>query len=363
MKRYIFKEQEFSDEYRYIFLCGSHYIKNDEKDKRNVLRDFLKKNNACYCPIILEDNFIFKKNKSRFLLYDDIYMKDLYQVEMVMNYLADNNIIIHESISTGAETGLFLSEERALNKTCLLLSDEMAIEENKLGQFIRLAFLQNANPVEVIKFYPRIEKNIISNDVSYWHTYFWEDKIGKNLGNKILTFLERENLVYKIKFTVNMEKVNEGFIHYKKKKDTLEITLLPRVLLNCIAAVLNIDVLSKKIFNSGEKKLKEYIEDIKQCLLEIFTQTIEEKTGENYKQCSISVKMNVNQVYISGMIGMSLYLFQAARFIDIVKAEDYMESDKVKINKKMVIYNDGTKHFFYEKYKNCIDCAIDTQIV
>ena len=37
-----------------------------------------------------------------------------------------DNIIIHESISTGAETGLFLSEEKAMKKTCLLVPDEMA---------------------------------------------------------------------------------------------------------------------------------------------------------------------------------------------------------------------------------------------
>ena len=81
MKRYIFKEQEFSNEYRYIFLCGSHYVRSNKKDKRNVLREFLKKENANYCPIILEDNFMFRNKTSRFLLYDDIYMKDLYQVD------------------------------------------------------------------------------------------------------------------------------------------------------------------------------------------------------------------------------------------------------------------------------------------
>ncbi len=116
MKQYIFKEQEFQNEYRYIFLCGSRYLRSSKKDKRNVLREFLKKENINYRPIILEDNFMFRSKTDRFLLYDDIYMKDLYQVEMVTNYLSDNNIIIHESISTGAETGLFLSEEGALKK-------------------------------------------------------------------------------------------------------------------------------------------------------------------------------------------------------------------------------------------------------
>lgn len=319
MKQYIFKEYEFTDEYRYIFLCGSQYVRNNTTDKRNVLREFLKKENANYCPIILEDNFMFRGKSLRKLLYDDIYMKDLYQVEMVTNYLSDNNIIIHESISTGAETGLFLSEESALKKTCLLVPDETATEESKLGQFIRLAFLQEPNSAKVLKFYPRIEKNILSNDVKYWHTYFVNDKIGENLGNQILQFLESENLIYKIKFTKCKSKVKDGFIHYKKrnnildKKNTLEITLLPRVLLNCIGAILNIDELSRKIFSSKEKRMKEYIEDIKECLFEVFIQTVGEKTGADFEQCSIKLEMNVERVYISSVIGMCLYLFQAAR--------------------------------------------------
>lgn len=138
MKRYIFTEEKIENEYKYIFLCGTHYVRKSKKDKRNVLRKFLKEENVNYRPIILEDNFIFKKNSSRFLVYDDIHMKNLYQVEMLMNYLSDNNIIIHESISTGAETGLFLSEPLAVKKTCLLVPDVMAVEENKIGQFIEI---------------------------------------------------------------------------------------------------------------------------------------------------------------------------------------------------------------------------------
>ena len=316
MKQYIFKEQEFQNEYRYIFLCGSRYLRSSKKDKRNVLREFLKKENINYRPIILEDNFMFRSKTDRFLLYDDIYMKDLYQVEMVTNYLSDNNIIIHESISTGAETGLFLSEEGALKKTCLLLPDETAIEENKLGQFIRLAFFKEPNSAKMIRFYPRIEKNILSNDVKFWHTYFANDKIGENLGNQIINFLEKEDLINKIKFTRTKEKVGEGFIHYKKRNSTLEITLLPRVFLNCVASIFNIDELSKKVFSSEGKRIKDYIEDIKMCLNEVFIQTISEKTGEDFKQCSVQVKMNVKRVYISSIIGMCCTYFKQ---LDLLK--------------------------------------------
>lgn len=130
-----------------------------------------------------------------------------------------------------------------------------------------------------------------------------------------------------------------------------------------MASVFNIDELSRKIFSCEGKRVKDYIEDIKNCLNEVFIQTISEKSGEDFKQCSIQVKMNIKRVYISGIIGMCLYLFQAAGFIEIIKMEDYLESNKVKITRKMVIYHDGSKQFFYNKYAGCIGQVIDTQIV
>lgn len=363
MKKYTFKEQIIENEYKYIFLCGTQYGRKNVTDKRNVLRQFLKDKNNTYRPIILEDNFIFKKNNSRYLVYDDIHMKDLYQVEMVTNYLSDNNIIIHESISTAAEIGLFLSEETAVKKTCLLLPDDMALEENKLGQFLKLAFMREPNGLKVINFYPRVEKNIVSDNVKYWHTYFYKDKIGSHLGMKINHFLEADNYIHKIRFARDVRKIQEGYIHYQIKDKKLEIRVLPRVLIFCIATVFNIEELAKKIFSAPKKELKEYIEDIKQCLLKTFINTIEEKTGEEIELCSINAQMNIKRVYIAGIIGMCLYLFQAADFIQIKKDDKYEENSKVEITRKMLSCKDGTSHFFYEKYKDCLNTVVETQVI
>lgn len=362
MKKYIFNEQKINNEYKYIFLCGTHYENKNKKDKRNILREFL--NNKCkeYRTIILEDNFIFKKDNSRYLVYDDIHMKDLYQVEMLTNYLSDNNIIIHESISTGAETGLFLSEDSSIRKTCLLVPDEMAIEENKIGQFIKLAFMRSPNPVKVIYYYPRVEENILSNNVKYWHTFFYKDMIGANLGAQILNFLKIDNLDYGIRFARDSKKISNGYIHYCIKQQDLYIKALPRIFLCCIAAILNINDCAKEIFNAEKKELKEYINIIKQWLQIIFINTIEEKTGFIIKNCSVTAQVNIKGVYISEIIGMCLYLFQAAEFIEIVKDNDYQLNNKVEIKRKMIVYPDGSNHFFYEKYKKCIICAVETQI-
>lgn len=262
MRKFIFKEQKIKEEYQYVFLCGTHYLASQKKDKRNVLRSFLQRKDAKFRPIILEDNFIFKKNSSRFLVYDDIHMKDLYQVEMLMNYLSDSNIIVHESISTGAETGLFLSECDAVEKTCLLVPDEVAVEEDKLGQFIRLSFLRDPYPVKVITYYPSLEQHIRSENVKYWHTYFYKNTIGDNLGKQIIDFLKNSDVDYGIRFTQTTNKIKEQYIYYKveKKNGILTIRVLPRVLLICVAGIFNIKDCETEIFGSEKRELKKFVE-------------------------------------------------------------------------------------------------------
>ena len=89
---------------------------------------------------------------------------------------------------------MFLSEEQMAKKTCLLVPDQIAVEEDKIGQFIKLAFLSEASDVKIITYYPRVEKNIISNEVMNWHTYFHKDMIGENLGKNIMEFLKCDDL-------------------------------------------------------------------------------------------------------------------------------------------------------------------------
>lgn len=362
MNKYIFRENNIEKEYRYIFLCGTKFNAKNKVDKRIVLRDFLVQENCFYRPIILEDNFVFKRS-NKFLSYDDIHMKDLYQVEMLMNYLADNNIIIHESISTAAETGLFLSEQRAITKTCLLLPDQIAVEEDKLGQFLRLAFLRTDPILKVIKYFPKIKENIISDNVRNWHTYFYSDQIGKNLGNEIRQFINDNFVINKIKFAKYKPRIYKGCIHFAIKDTELQITALPRVLMMCVACLFNIKEVEKKVFNNDGKKLNEYINNLKECLSLLFINTIEEKTGKKICKCSIKAEMNVKGVYISHVLGMSLYLFQAAGFINIIKDKDYLNTGKLSITRKMLSGNDGKTHFFYEKYSQCIATIVDKQIV
>lgn len=362
MRKYILKEQKIKSEYKYVFLCGTYYDKKNKNDKRKILRNYLEENDDEIKAIILEDNFVFKKDSRKYLVYDDIHMKDLYQVEMLMNYLSDSILIIHESISTGAETGLFLSEPTSLQKTCLIIPDSMAVEEEKLGQFLNLAFNKNQEQLNIIDFYPRVEKNIISENVRRWHTYFYNDKIGENLGCKIMQFINDINCMDEIKFTKNMDKVKEGFIHYKVKDKKLEIIAQPRVLMICIASLFNISEIEKDIFGGNKRTLKEYVQDIKKYLEMIFINTIEEKSGAEISTCSIKAKISIRGVYIGEIIGMCLYLFQAAGFILIEKDKEYSLNKNVTIQRRILSDAANEDSFFYKKYSSCIQKTIDVQI-
>lgn len=109
-------------------------MKSDVSDKRNVLKKHLENINSSYRIIILEENFSFSKSKI-YLDYGDIYMRNLYDVEFLVSLLSDVIFIFHESISTGAEAGLFLGEASNREKTCLILPNTEAVEEDKLGNF------------------------------------------------------------------------------------------------------------------------------------------------------------------------------------------------------------------------------------
>lgn len=92
--------------------------------------------------IILEENFQFASTSKQYLSYDDIYLSGLAQIEQLASLYASKIIIIHETISTAAELGMFAIDPILAQKICLLVPDKVSIEEEKISGFIRLAFFR-----------------------------------------------------------------------------------------------------------------------------------------------------------------------------------------------------------------------------
>jgi hypothetical protein len=133
----------YDDPLNIVFLCGNKYTKTDPREKRILLKAFLKENIAHCRAIILEENFIFGRTNMQYLAYDDAFLDGLAQVEQLASLFASKIIIIHETISTAAELGMFAINPALSKKICVLVPDDISIEERKTSGFIKLAFMNS----------------------------------------------------------------------------------------------------------------------------------------------------------------------------------------------------------------------------
>ena len=330
MGKYRFNLEYSGDFYKLIFLCGSKYVGSNKSDKRNVLRKHLLEKNPLYRPIILEDNFIFSK-KTTFLAYGDIYMRNLYDVEFLVSLLSDAILIFHESISTGAEAGLFLGEHSNKNKTCLIVPNKEAVEEDKLGAFLRLSFFKGYKPVKQITYYPSVQNNITSVNLRNLHTSFVNNSVGEALSKKILDFIGNKKKSLS----------GQGFsLNYKKATRRLTARIISEKILLCVAAMMSKDFLAAKLFNK-KLTMQEAIKIIKVEMEKLIIWTYEERYY--YKFATVPEVHFENKFgTIEKVIGMSLYLFSAAEFIEIKKDEEYEENSEVVIKRK----KDNGKYYF-----------------
>ena len=129
-----------------VFLCGNKFVGQEKNDKRSILKKYIEENAADFYSIILEENFMFKNATKSYLSYDNIFLKNLFQVEQLASIFADKIIIVHETLSTAAELGMFAHDADMMKKICLLVPDSMSIEENKTTAFIKLAYLNTNTP-------------------------------------------------------------------------------------------------------------------------------------------------------------------------------------------------------------------------
>lgn len=361
MGDYYFKENIQIHDYAYIFVCGvSLNYKNMQQDKRIILSEFLKDTDESNRPIILEKYFVLNKSYRKKLAYSEAGFDNLYQVEMLVNFLSDANFIILESISTGAEAGLFLGVPEAQKKTCLLIPDEMAVEEDKLGAFLRSAF--SNTDVNILKFYPQIKHNKTSENVFQWFTFFNHNEIGKELGANIQDFIRKNVDERVICFTANKLNISKGKIYYKIEDHNLQIEIQPRMLMICFASILNCPEYESEFFSKEGHTVLEIEERVVAWLKEVFINSIAEKIGDKALKCSIKIHANIDKMSVNRAVGMILYLFSASDLLSIKKKEDYEKTDKIVISKKMVSIDRKENQFFYYKYRDCIDAVIKRKI-
>lgn len=298
-----------------IFLCGTKYRKNSMYDKRNVLKKYIESKYALKNILILEEHFVFGK-RSGYLSYDDIFLKNLNDIETLTAAFADGIIIIHDSISTGAELAAFASNELLKRKLCVLEPDSTGIEERKISAFLELAFFGEESEIKRIVYYPEVYSYEISENHIEKRTNFMTNSISPILGRKICDFIEQCKINLNICFEEMKFKkanTNPGVISYTKIENELQVYVSGQVVLYQVIGLFSIKVIRAEIRKT--KKLYEHVDYLCKQYKLILRNTVQKNMKVDVKGISIFIKEI--DVDVRDVMAYSLYMMQALGLIDI----------------------------------------------
>lgn len=340
-----FQEKIFTLQFKIIFLCGTKYEKKSASDKRNVLKEFLETDCQDVKALILEENFGFGKGGSR-LSYDDIFMKNLRDIEELSAAFADGIIIVHDSISTGAELAAFASNAFLESKICVLEPDSTGIEERKISMFLEKAFFHDKTRIHRIVYYPEVFSYHISKEHIEKHTRFAGNRITPILAERVKEFLNKCGAPLDIKFKrayYGRGDSGRNIISYYVEEDVLNVSVSGQVLLYQIIAMMRLEQVEKELENP--KKLLEHVDFVHKMYGQILQDSIQ---GLIMKSVSkIHVRIKENQCESRKVVGYSLYMMQALRLIKLKKDSGLCQISVVK--KNIEAYWDGLDGMLVEE--------------
>lgn len=340
---YLFdKTFTYQDPLNIAFLCGNQYAQADIREKRNILRSFLEANIPGCRAIILEDNFVFGKSNMQYLSYDSAFLKNLAQVEQLASLYANSIFIIHETISTAAELGMFAINPSLASKICVLTPDDIAIDERKITGFISGAFMgkkasSNRIGAQII-FYPDIEVKRRSSEKSDYYTYFHNNQIGAHLGRQIISFATPTSQLKKVAFARN----SYGKSSAAPERVNYEIDPeQQKILISIHPDALKIQLLS--MFFVGEfrteyrkvKKISEHVTYIVNQYEKILLNTVSEIEGIDLNGFALECCLKESVCKLRSAVGYYLYMLQAARLIALEQQDETDERRKIRITTEM----------------------------
>ncbi len=280
------------DNFKIIFLCGVLFDGDNDGDKRIVLRDYLKGTAGNY-PIILEEHFSNTK------VYNDIDLSNLYDVETLVACFANATIIIHESISTGAELGMLASNKSTASKLLVLHPDRDSVEEDKISAFIWLAYYAGKEPVlskkHAISFSPLLKKVYGSNDKYTYHTAFPNKlSVESRTRNGIDEFLKNPDTQPLSALTFQKAKFNSpttatpDMIDYHKDGPALRMYISSMALRSLLFSLLSLDSVKDQL--ESATSISGVIAALRTNLEKVLLETAREKLGENPNDIIIQLK-------------------------------------------------------------------------
>ena len=317
-----------------VFLCGSHFNILEPNDKRTILKTFINERYGTNVKvIILEENFLLEKSKKEKLGYDSIFLKSLAKIEKMIALYSDKVIVIHESISTAAELGMFSIDPTVARKTCMIVPDINSQEEDKVSFFLKNAFRNlpdNVHSIKEIRFYPDTKRHNKSPNRTEYYTYFHNNEIGKTLESQITSFLEldagtmpthfticegnywphsnfRNRITYTLSHDENADKDNAG----KKINISIDAKALQILLMSIIALYCN-DIDFKR-----EKLIYQHVEYLWDKLDMHMKESVKHYSGQEVETDRIAWTVRETECSIRDAIGLYLYILQAISFISM----------------------------------------------
>lgn len=318
MKRYVFAEKGLPNRLCISFLCGAKYNEKNAADKRNVLKAHIESLNPANHVIILEQNFDFASSNKALLKYDDIFLRNLRDVETLTALYSDCEFIIHESLSTAAELGLFSTDSAIRQKLCLLVPDKYAVEEEKISSFIRLAFFRNSSDIVQIPFYPAVETWRKSEYKSDYRTTFAKNVIGPFASRSIMGFIASKEQ-QKIQIRLQRGQYGNGTLdmntisYVMRGESSVDIQVPPVILRTQIMSLFNIRGFQNELRNS--KRLDQHVTFIENWYNEMMKNTVANKEGRNIGSISITIKGSDIKLRVA--LAYVVYLLQAMRCVTL----------------------------------------------
>lgn len=317
-----------------VFLCGSHFFESDITDKRTVLKTFINKQYGDKVKvIILEENFLLIKSSKKQLGYDSIFLNSLGMIEKMVALYSDKVIVIHESISTATELGIFSIDPSVASKTCMIVPDENSQEENKVSYFMRKAFIDlpnNTHAIKEIRFYPDTRRNNKSPNRTEYYTYFHNNEIGSKLRERIISFLNFDTDASPTVATIYQSNYKQpsasgNIISYKiipiedtgkgNLDECIEVSInvkaLQVLLMSIIALYSNDEGLKK------EKQIYQHVDNIIEKLNRHMIESVKYYSGQVINTNKIVWKLSETDCTIRQATGLYLYILQAMSYISM----------------------------------------------
>ncbi len=314
MKYMFVNKPEFAEPIRVLFLCGSKFS-NHESDKRIVLKNYLESDPRNRI-ILLEQYFDFplKRSKDKGLLsYYSADLFNLYNIESFAALVATNIIIIHETLSTAGEIGVFASNEEVRDRIITLVPDVFSVEENKISGFLRLAFWNDREKLlnnQVIKFFPSTNRTMVSETHSYYATSFQDNLLPRTLGKEIENQLVKNPTACVAAIVSN---------NYQFNKGVLSVGLTYASIKNYLLALLSVREIRSKI----RKCTKLY--EIRNILNKEFSKAIINAYYDSYGVVPKTIKLYIEKqpsYEFEDVLNFMIYFWHACKIMKIEGKEN-----------------------------------------